>query len=152
MQGKLEVNIKITELPKEVRTIKKGWQEFFISADDQKICVRVRPRIWKKLQEANEQFPQWIASITGKMGHRIQFGFALLEPAVQVYEKKIKIPKQKSTDSDSAQEVDTDKLQSDELNTAASQEDSSEEDSAPGSSEEDSTPGSSEEDSAPAVT
>ncbi len=85
--GKLEINIKITELPNWVETIKRGWQRFCINVDGQIIRIKVRPRVWNKLIEANEEYTEWVASITGKMGHNIHNGFELLEPQVQVYEK-----------------------------------------------------------------
>jgi hypothetical protein len=85
--GKLELNIKITELPNWVETIKRGWQRFCINVDGQVIRIKVRPRVWHKLIEANEEYTEWVASITGKMGHNIHNGFELLEPQVQVYEK-----------------------------------------------------------------
>jgi hypothetical protein len=87
-QGKLEVNIKINELPNWVETVKRGWQRFCVNADGQIVQMLVRPRVWNKLQTANEEYPLWVANITGKMGPRIKDGFVLLEPAIQVYEKK----------------------------------------------------------------
>lgn len=85
--GKLEINIKITELPNWVETIKRGWQRFCINVDGQVVRIKVRPRVWNKLTDANEQYSEWVASITGQMGHNIHNGFELLEPQVQVYEK-----------------------------------------------------------------
>ena len=92
-QGKLEINIKISELPNWVEEVKHGWQRFCINVDGQIIQMMVRPRVWYKLLKANEEYPLWIASITGKMGLRIKNGFQLLEPAIQVYEKQAKKPK-----------------------------------------------------------
>jgi hypothetical protein len=86
--GKLEVNIKITELPNWVETIKHGWQRFCVNVEGQIVQMKVRPKIWQKLVNANEEYHQWIASITGQMGHRIKNGFELLEPAIQIYETK----------------------------------------------------------------
>lgn len=97
LQGKIEVKIKISELPKETRTVRYGWQEFYINADGQRVVLKVRPRIWRKMQEANAQFPEWIGAITGKMGHRIKDGFALLSAAVQVYEQKVRVPQVEET-------------------------------------------------------
>jgi predicted DNA-binding transcriptional regulator AlpA len=97
LDGKIEVKIKINEFPKETRLVKNGWREFFVNAEGQRVGLKVRPRIWRKMQEANEQFPQWTAAITGKIGHPIKDGFALLEPAVQVYEKKERAPQSEKT-------------------------------------------------------
>jgi len=88
--GRLEINIKITEVPNWVQTVKRGWQRFCVNANGQIVQMKVRPRTWMRLLEADKQYPYWVASITGKMGHRIKNGFELLEPAVQIYEKKRK--------------------------------------------------------------
>ena len=71
-QGKLEVNIKISELPNWVETIKRGWHRFCINADGQIVQMVVRPRVWNKLLQANKEYPMWVANITGKMGPRIK--------------------------------------------------------------------------------
>ncbi len=84
--GKLEVNIKISELPNWVETVKHGWQQLYINADGQVVQMTVRPKTWQKLLKASKEYPLWVASITGKMGHRIKNGFELLEPAVQIHE------------------------------------------------------------------
>jgi len=97
-QGKLEVNIKISELPNWVETIKRGWQRFCINADGQIVQMVVRPRVWNKLLQANQEYQMWVANITGKMGPRIKDGFVLLEPAIQVYEKLTQKPESKTSE------------------------------------------------------
>jgi hypothetical protein len=97
--GKLEINIKISELPNNVRSVKNDWKEFMINAEGQSIKVRIRPRIWDKMQSTANRCPQWVASITGKMGTRIKDGFELQEPAVQIFEKKSK-PTENTTEED----------------------------------------------------
>ncbi|RKZ79792.1 MAG: hypothetical protein DRR19_24530 [Candidatus Parabeggiatoa sp. nov. 1] len=96
-QGRLEVSIKISELPNWVETTKRDWQRICINADGQIVQMNVRPRIWNKLIQANEEYPMWVASITGKMGPRIKGGFELLEVGVQVYEK---IPREPNESKD----------------------------------------------------
>ncbi len=91
-KGKLEINIKINQLPTQSQTIKRGWQRFYVNVEGQIVQMKVRPRTWNKLLKANEEYPTWVASITGKMGHRIKNGFELLEPSIQVYERKVDVP------------------------------------------------------------
>lgn len=91
-RGRLEVNIKISDLPNWRETIKRGWHLVHINADGQIVRMKIRPRIWNKLLHASQEYPMWVASITGKMGQRIKNGFELMEPAIQVYEKKFKDP------------------------------------------------------------
>ncbi len=94
--GKLEVSIKINELPNKVETMKHDWKRFWVNAEDQVVQMTVRPKTWKNLFEANQKYPTWVASITGQMGVRIRSGFILLEPSIQIHEVVLK--KSKSND------------------------------------------------------
>jgi hypothetical protein len=42
------------------------------------------------LEDAQANYPQWVAAIAGKMGEANETGFVLLEPNIQVFEKKPK--------------------------------------------------------------
>ncbi|MCV6638377.1 hypothetical protein [Candidatus Albibeggiatoa sp. nov. NOAA] len=99
VHGRMELTIKLNELPNNVQTVKNQWRQFDVKADDQIIRLRIRPKAWNKMAQANEQWESWVAAITGKMGNPIKDGFELIQPAVQVYEKK---PKQHSDDSEEA--------------------------------------------------
>jgi len=87
--GRLELTIKITELP-PAKTIENGWQQFDIDCGDRIVSVTLKPKIWKKLTDAAASYPQWVAAITGKMGDVTEKGFVLSEPNIQVFEKKVK--------------------------------------------------------------
>jgi hypothetical protein len=50
----------------------------------------VRPKTWKKLQNAGKEYSHWIANIRGQMGPRTKGGFELLTPAIQIFETKSK--------------------------------------------------------------
>ncbi|WP_353571550.1 ProQ/FinO family protein [Candidatus Albibeggiatoa sp. nov. BB20] len=85
---RLEINLKITELPHDVKTSKNGWQEFFINADKYPVKVSIRPKTWNKLLKASTDYPYWIASITGRMGQKIKYGgFELQEPVIQIFQR-----------------------------------------------------------------
>jgi hypothetical protein len=86
--GKLEVTIKINELPLDVGTNKHGWKEFKLDCGGRVVSIALRPRMWTKLEEASKQWPLWLAAITGVMGASVGTGFVLQEPAVQVFERK----------------------------------------------------------------
>lgn len=90
--GKLEVTIKINELPGDVTTDKNGWKRFRIDCGGRPVDVALRPRMWLKLEEANTNYPKWVAAITGSMGQSVGQGFVLTEPALQVFEKKAPPP------------------------------------------------------------
>ncbi|MGI2907670.1 fertility inhibition FinO-like protein [Tolypothrix sp. VBCCA 56010] len=87
--GKLEITIKITELP-SATAVENGWQRFDIDCDGRIISVTVKPKVWKKLTDAATNYPQWVGAIAGKMGEATDNGFVLLEPSVQTFEKKQK--------------------------------------------------------------
>ena len=93
-QGKLELTIKISEFPADVKTIENGWKSFEIDCNGQIVSVTVKPKVFKKLEQAQTDYPMWVAAIAGKMGEPTERGFILNEPAIQVFEKKPKEPKE----------------------------------------------------------
>jgi len=87
LSGKLEVTIKINQLPSDVTTTKNGWKEFQIDCGGRSALVAMRPRLWTRLETAPQTYPHWIAVITGQMGEDVAKGcFRLLEPNMQVFE------------------------------------------------------------------
>ncbi len=94
--GRLELTIKITELP-QAQTVENSWQQFEIDCGDQIVSVTVKPKVWKKLIDAAASYPQWVAAISGKMGEATQRGFVLNEPNIQVFEKKVRAVEEKSS-------------------------------------------------------
>ena len=90
--GKLEVSIKINQLPTEVTTNKNGWKEFKLDCGGRIVSVSLRPRMWGKIEQAAKDWPLWLAAISGQMGQSVGTGFVLAEPAVQVFERKAPPP------------------------------------------------------------
>ena len=91
VSGKLELTIKISELP-NAATVENGWKSIEIDCDGQIISVTIKPKMFKKLEDAQANFPMWVAAVAGKMGQPIDKGFVLAEPSIQVFEKKPKEP------------------------------------------------------------
>lgn len=87
--GKLEVIIKINELP-DSKVVENGWKAFEIDCEGKVISMTVKPKIWNKLEQANKDFPQWVAAIAGRMGKPTKNGFVLDQPNIQVFERKPK--------------------------------------------------------------
>ncbi|MFK5971140.1 MAG: ProQ/FINO family protein [Candidatus Marithrix sp.] len=85
--GKMEICVKISELPADSKTLRNGWEEFVIDANGEMVKITIRPRTWKKLQTALHEFPMWVAHIRGKRGNHIKGGFELLTPGMQIFEK-----------------------------------------------------------------
>ena len=50
--------------------------------------------MFKKLEQAQENYPMWVAAIAGLMGEKTDKGFMLDEPNIQTFEKKPKEPKE----------------------------------------------------------
>jgi len=47
----------------------------------------MRIAVFKKLEDAQANFPMWVAAIAGKLGNPTENGFVLDEPNIQVFEK-----------------------------------------------------------------
>jgi hypothetical protein len=92
ISGKLEIIIKISELP-NATIVENGWQQIEIECDGRIITMVVKPKVFKKLTDAQANFPEWVGAIAGKMGETTENGFMLLEPNIQVFEKKPKADK-----------------------------------------------------------
>jgi hypothetical protein len=90
--GRLELTIKISELPTP-RTVENGWQQFEVDCEGTIFTITVKPKNWNKLANAAATFPIWVAAIAGKLGNKTPKGFILLEPSIQIFEKKPKEPK-----------------------------------------------------------
>jgi len=56
--------------------------------------------LFSKLEAAATQWPEWVAALTGQMGPTTEGGFVLLEPNLQVFERK---PKSQAQPSDPPQ-------------------------------------------------
>jgi hypothetical protein len=59
--GKLELIIKINELPNDVQTNKDNWKTFELDCDGRVVFVTLKPKIWKKLEDAATNYPSgWL--------------------------------------------------------------------------------------------
>jgi hypothetical protein len=92
--GKMELIVKISEFPADIRTVENGWKQFDVDTGDQLVTITVKPKVFKKLEQAQENYPQWVAAIAGQMGEKTDKGFVLKEPNIQVFERKPKEPKE----------------------------------------------------------
>jgi hypothetical protein len=90
--GKLEVTIKINELPQST-TVENNWKRFEVDCNGQIVTITVKPKIWKKLEEAQANYPMWVGAIAGSMGAKTSKGFILDNANIQVFERKPKEPK-----------------------------------------------------------
>lgn len=84
--AQIQITCKITEVPKS--KVVNGLVEFYLSENNQAVMVRVKPKQFKQLTD--HEFDYWAASIIGKLGPVHERGFELLNPGIQVYERKPK--------------------------------------------------------------
>ena len=89
ISGKLEVTVKIKQLP-HAKPSSAQTMLFAVQTDGKTVVVEVKNKVWSTLKAANENYPQWVAAITGSMGTDVPGGFRLDGQAVQVFEKKPK--------------------------------------------------------------
>ena len=87
--GKLDLVIKISELP-ESQTLKDGSQSFEVDCGGRIVSVTVKQKQWKKIPEAQANFPMWVGAIAGTMGEATPTGFVLDNASIQIFEKKPK--------------------------------------------------------------
>ena len=90
VSGNLELTIKIKDMP-EAQTVTNGWKQCDIDCDGVVVTITIKPKVWKKLEEAQAAYPQWVAAIKGKLGQRTAKGFMLDEVGIQAFEKKAKV-------------------------------------------------------------
>ncbi|CAN5687840.1 hypothetical protein BH23CYA1_BH23CYA1_24300 [soil metagenome] len=93
--GKLEATIKINELPTS-EVVENGWLHFTIDCDGRQISVTVKPEVWRKSTTAAEQYADWVAAVTGRIGELTPDGFVLENPSIQTFERKPKAAKPSS--------------------------------------------------------
>ena len=87
--GQLDVTLKINQRP-QAQPATAQTVVFAVDAEGQTVVVELKSKAWNNLKAAAETYPQWVAAITGKMGEAVEGGFRLVNPVVQVFEKKPK--------------------------------------------------------------
>ncbi|KAF0247463.1 MAG: fertility inhibition FinO-like protein [bacterium] len=89
LEGKIDVTIKFSQLPTEVKDNGNN-KEFTLISDNQAVSISLPERLFKKITYTANSFSSWVAIIEGKMGASTDNGFFLIEPKVQAFEKKPK--------------------------------------------------------------
>ena len=91
----IQITCKISEVPKSKMV--NGLVEFYLTENNQAVMVRVKPKQFKQLTD--HSFEYWAASIVGKLGPVHGRGFELLNPGIQVYQRKPKAGEVPNPDS-----------------------------------------------------
>ena len=80
-----------------------GKTTFALKAQDgQYVIAEVSNKTWNKLVKTAEEWPQWVAALSGTMGARTERGFRLENPGLQVYERKPKVPAEATSVAEAA--------------------------------------------------
>lgn len=61
--GKLELIIKINELLADVQIVENGFKQFDIDTGEQISTVALKPKVFKKLEQAQENYLMWASAI-----------------------------------------------------------------------------------------
>ena len=73
--GKMQLTIKIDEFPTDVKTVENGSKQFDIDTGSRIVTITVKPKMFKKLEQAQENYPMWVAAIAGLMGEKTSLWF-----------------------------------------------------------------------------
>jgi hypothetical protein len=93
IKGKLEIIIKIHDIPRGLKALNDHRQHFQIEIEDGVLVdVVLKPKSIKSLEDAKAQWSSWTAAIKGTFGGVTPRGFALKNGAVQVFANKA-VPK-----------------------------------------------------------
>lgn len=96
---RVDLTVKINEFPSEVAIVTNGWKEFKVVMNDGRfISISVRPAIFKRFEEMTAKYPLWVAAIGGQLGPLNGDTFSLLQPVINVFERKPKEAKPEETD------------------------------------------------------
>lgn len=86
--------MKFSELPKPL-TVRGGVKVGIETGEGLVSCV-LPPKVWRKLEQAAAQYPQWVAALSGALDRMSEGEIALKHPALQVFEKKPKPPAERA--------------------------------------------------------
>lgn len=88
--GRLELTVKFSEMPTPV-TVETG-VKIGVETGEGVVTAILPPKLWRKLAQAAADYPAWVASVSGSLARFENGEIALKNPAVQVFEKKVKPP------------------------------------------------------------
>ena len=55
--GNLDITIKINEFPDDIQVDENNWKSFVIDCDGTQVSVTVKPKVFKKLEQAQRITP-----------------------------------------------------------------------------------------------
>lgn len=86
--GRLELTVKFSELPKPL-AVQSGLK-IGIQTGEGIVSAILPPKVWKKLEQGAQAYPQWVAALSGALEQFAEGEIKLKHPALQIFEKKPK--------------------------------------------------------------
>lgn len=74
--GKLKLTDEINKFPAEVQTVENGSKQFDIDPKEQIVTVSFKPKMFKKLEQAQKNYPTWASAIALTDEGKDRFGFS----------------------------------------------------------------------------
>ena len=86
--GRLELTVKFSELPQPLPV--QGGLKVGIQTEEGIVTAILPPKIWRKLEQAAQDYPRWVAALSGSLARFADGEIALQHPSVQVFERKVR--------------------------------------------------------------
>ena len=86
--GRLELTVKFSELPRPL-AVRDGLK-IGIQTGEGTVTAILPPKVWRKLERAAQDYPQWVAALRGSLARFADGEIALKHPALQIFEKKVR--------------------------------------------------------------
>ena len=84
--GRLELTAKFSELPQPLPV--QGGVKIGVQTAEGTVTAILPPKVWRKLEQAATDYPQWVAALSGSLERFAEGEIALKHPTVQVFDKK----------------------------------------------------------------
>jgi hypothetical protein len=86
--GRLELTVKFSELPPPL-PVRDGLK-IGVQTGEGIVTAILPPKVWRTLERATQDYPQWVAALSGSLERFADGEIALKHPALQVFEKKVR--------------------------------------------------------------
>ncbi|MBK8183209.1 MAG: hypothetical protein IPK63_10095 [Candidatus Competibacteraceae bacterium] len=87
--GRLELTVKFSKLPKPL-IVQSSSIKIGIETGERIVIAILTAKLWKKLEQAAKDDPQWVAASSGSLDQLQDGRITLKRPAIQVFKKKAK--------------------------------------------------------------
>ncbi len=86
--GRLELTVKFSEWPQPLPV--QGGLKIGIQTKEGVVTAILPPKIWRKLEQAAQDHPRWVAALSGSLARITDGEIVLQHPSVQVFGKPVR--------------------------------------------------------------